>query len=85
LPWDALLQASVVIGRRWWALSEKDRARLSSLLRDSGGRLGNLSSRERNELRKLVGKLDFKAMSRELLLLTGARRGRGKRSRRRVS
>jgi hypothetical protein len=31
--------------------------------------LGNLSEKERRELRKLVGKLDLKGMSRELLPL----------------
>jgi hypothetical protein len=79
LPWAMLLQAGTVLGKRWRSLSANDRARLAQLTRDSKGRLGNLSAKERRELRKLVGKLDFKGMSRELLPLT---RGRGRRKRR---
>jgi hypothetical protein len=78
LPWAALLQASVVIGRRWHALSYKDRARLTRLLRESGGRLSNLSTKQRLELRRLAGKLDLKGASRELAGLAGGRRGRRK-------
>jgi hypothetical protein len=75
LPWAMLLQAGVAFAKRWRSLSERDRARLTGLLRDSGGRLGNLSSKERKELRRLAGKLDLKGMGRELLpLLRGQRR-----------
>ena len=81
LPWAALLQAGFAVGKRWRALSEKDRARLSSLVRDSRGRLGNLSEKERAELRKLAGKLDLKGMGGELATLL--RSGRGRRKRRR--
>jgi hypothetical protein len=77
LPWAALLQGGLVIGRRWRSLSERDRARLTRLARESRGRLGNLSSRERKELRKLAGKLDVKGMGGELrALLSGKRRGK---------
>ena len=81
LPWAALLQAGFVIGRRWRGLSQKDRARLSSLVRDSRGRLGNLSEKERAELRKLAGRLDLKGMGSELAGL--ARSGGRRRKRRR--
>ena len=75
-----MLQASVVVGRRWTALSKKDRERLTRLLRESRGRLDNLSSRERTELRRLVGKLDINRMGRELLpVLRAGRRGRRRR------
>ena len=76
LPWAALLQAGLVIGKRWKALSQQDRARIARLVRDSGGRPGNLRPKERRELRKLAGKLDLKGASRELLGLAGPRRGR---------
>jgi hypothetical protein len=77
LPWLAMLQAVVVVGRRWSALSQKDRARLSRLVRESRGRVGNLSSRERDELRRLVRKLDPKSAGRELLpLMRGGRKRR---------
>jgi hypothetical protein len=80
LPWAALLQVGLAVGERWRALSERDRARLTRLVRDSRGRLGNLSARERDELRKVVRKLDVKGMGREVLPLL---RGAGRRKRRR--
>jgi hypothetical protein len=81
LPWAALLQVGFAVGRRWRSLSERDRARLSELVRRSRGRLHNLSSGERRELRKLARKLDVRGMGDELRgLLRGKRRGRlGKR------
>jgi hypothetical protein len=82
LPWAALLQAGVVVGKRWRSLSDKERARLTALLRQSGGRPRNLGEKERRELRKLAGKLDLKGMGRELLPLARRRRaGRGSRRR----
>lgn len=82
LPWAALLQVTVAVGRRWKGLSEKERARLAQLTRDSRGRLGNLSAKERSELRKLAGKLDLKGMGREVPpLLRGGRTGRKARRR----
>jgi hypothetical protein len=80
VPWALLAQAGVVVGRRWTALSGKERARLASLLRSSRGRMSNLSLRERNELRKLVSKLDLKGAGRELRpLVRGGKRGRKRR------
>jgi hypothetical protein len=80
VPWAALLQVGVVLNRRWRSLSGKERARLSTLVRQSGGRLGNLSEKERKELRRLAGKLDPKAMARELALVLRGRRGRRRRA-----
>ena len=80
VPWAVLARAGVLVGKRWNALSGKERARLASLVRGSRGRVGNLSARERNELRKLVGKLDLKGAGRELLpLVRGGRRARKRR------
>jgi hypothetical protein len=78
LPWAAVLQAGVVVGRRWRGLSEKERARLTRLVRESGGRLGNLSAKEREELRKLTGKLDLTGIGRDLTALARGRRGKGR-------
>lgn len=75
LPWAALLQGAVVVGRRWKALSVKDRERLKALLAESGGHISSLSSKQRKELKKLTGKLDLSGMGRELMAL----RGRGRR------
>jgi len=79
LPWLMMLQGAVVLGRRWSALSKKDRARLTRILRESRGRMGRLSAKERLELRRLAGKLDLKSAGRELMLIRAARRGRKRR------
>jgi len=79
IPWAALMQVGWAAGERWRALSPKDRARLSQLVRTSRGRIGRLSSREREELRKLVGKLDLRGMGRELVPLMRGRRRRKRR------
>jgi hypothetical protein len=79
VPWALLLQIGVVLGKRWRALSAKDRARLTELTRESRGRFGNLSAKERKELKKLVGKLDPKRTARDVVLLTRARRWRKRR------
>jgi hypothetical protein len=76
LPWAALLQGVVVVGRRWKGLSASDRQRIKKLLAESGGRVNTLSAKQRKELRKLAGKLDLKGMGRELVALRGGRRGR---------
>ncbi|HEV2979868.1 MAG TPA: hypothetical protein VGX51_00435 [Solirubrobacteraceae bacterium] len=80
VPWTMLARLVMVLGTRWSALSGKERARLSALLRTSRGRVGNLNTRERAELRKLVRKLDLKGAGRELMPLFragGKRRKRG--------
>jgi hypothetical protein len=75
LPWLAVARGAMIVGRRWTALSAKERARLVELVRESGGRVGNLSVKQRLELRRLAGRLDLKAMTRELMAL---RRGRAR-------
>lgn len=80
LPWILMLRAGVLMGERWTSLSDAERGRMLRLLRESRGRPGNLSSKERAELSKLLGKLDLKSAGRELLpLLVMAQKGRGRR------
>jgi hypothetical protein len=79
VPWALLLQMGLVLGRRWRALSAKDRARLTELTRKSRGHLGGLSKKEHKEFKKLVGKLHPKRTARDLVLLTRARRRRRRR------
>jgi hypothetical protein len=79
LPWVGLAQAGIAFNARWRTLSERDRARLSQLVADSKGWPGKLNAKDRVELRKLLGKLDLKAMGGDLLpLLRGSKRKRGK-------
>jgi hypothetical protein len=79
VPWAVFLRGGVIVGQRWSALSAKERARLSQLVRESRGRAKNLSVKQREELRKLARKLDLKGMGRELLPLV-RRDGAGRRS-----
>jgi hypothetical protein len=81
LPWLALLRGTMVIGKRWRALSERDRARIARLVRESRGWPGNLNARQRAELRLLLAKLDPMRIARELVALTGGRKRRGRRRR----
>jgi len=74
VPWTTLLQGGVVVGRRWIGLSPKDRARLTELIRASRGLPGNLSEKERRELRKIAGRLDLRGMGAELLALRRMRK-----------
>ena len=76
VPWTLLLQVGLVLDRRWRRLSEKERARLLRLLRESRGRLDRLSAKQRDEMRKLVRKLDLIGGGRELLPLVRERRAR---------
>jgi hypothetical protein len=80
VPWAVLLRGGAIVGKRWTALSAKERAQLAQLVRQSRGRVSNLSAKQRIELRKLARKLDLKGMSRELLPLVRGGRGRGRRS-----
>jgi len=78
----AIVGALLAIGRRWRALSEKERSRLLALVRESGVRPDRLSPKQRLELRRLVNKLDIRGMSADLARLT---RATGKRRRWRTS
>jgi hypothetical protein len=79
LPWAVLLQGGTVAQKRWRTLSTKDRGRITELVRRSRGMPGNLSVRERAELRKLLGKLDLKAAGHDLLSLFSSHRKRRRR------
>jgi hypothetical protein len=80
VPWALVARAVMVLGARWMALSAKERMRFTSLVRASHGRPRNLSERERNELRRLVRRLDLTGAGRELLpLMRGGGRGRKRR------
>jgi hypothetical protein len=79
VPWALVLRGGAIVGKRWTALSAKERAQLARLMRDSRGRVSNLSVKQRVELRKLARKLDLKGMSRELLPLVRGGRRRGRR------
>jgi len=77
VPWALLLQGAAAAHRRWRELEEGERRRLGELVRKSRGRPGNLTARERADIRRLVAKLDLPGIGRELLPFgRGRRRGR---------
>jgi hypothetical protein len=82
VPWLAVARGAMIVSKRWNSLSGKERVRLAELVRESRGRTGNLSVKQRLELRKLVGKLDLKGMIGELASVWRGGRGRRKRKRR---
>ncbi len=61
----SLGQAGWAARRQWRALPAERRARLQALLRQSAGRPSNLSTDERQELRRLVGELNLGDVLRE--------------------
>ncbi len=81
VPWATLLQGTVIVGRRWAALSAKERARFTELVQKSRGRIRNLSVKERLELRKLAHKLDVRGMGDELFALRRRKRSRRRKRR----
>jgi DNA primase catalytic subunit len=48
-------------------LSPAERRRVAEILRSSRGNPSRVSAREREELRRLAGKLDFKRLGRDLV------------------
>lgn len=81
LPWFLIVQAGLAANAHWSKLPPGDRERLTQLLRRSRGRPGNLSAREREEVRLLLGQLDAPGLARDLVpfLVKGRGRGRGRR------
>jgi hypothetical protein len=79
IPWAVLLELMVIARDHWDRLTPGERAHLSALVRKSRGRPGNLTSRERADLRRLAAKLDLPALGRSVAPV--ARRLRGGRRR----
>jgi hypothetical protein len=76
LPWALLLEVVVLARDHVGRLTPGERAHLVALVRKSRGRPGNLSAHERNDVRRLAGKLDLPALGRGLGPI--ARRARGR-------
>jgi hypothetical protein len=76
LPWALVLQGSLVANDHWRSLPEAERARLVGLIRDARGWPGNMTAKEREELRVLLAKLDLVGIGRDMVPFVGrARRG----------
>lgn len=68
IPWLMAMQAALVANEHWTEqLSAQERTRLRRLLVKSKGRPSNLTVKERQDVRRLVGKLDVPGAGRKLL------------------
>jgi hypothetical protein len=70
-------QMALATRRHLQKLAPHERRRLAEIVRNSKGRPSNVSKRERDELRRLVRKLELGRLGRDVAgIATGARRGR---------
>jgi hypothetical protein len=74
LPWLLLVEGAMAVREHWMRLTPAERTQVGELLRKSRGRPGNLSPRERADLKRLGRKLDPAGLGRRLAPL-GGRRG----------
>ena len=72
-----LIEVAVVTRAHWENLSDSERTRLAGIIKRSRGRPDKLSKRDRDDLRKLVGKLDLQGLGRDLVPFVGRARGSG--------
>jgi len=67
IPWLLLFEvARSVHSHVMDSLSPAERRRVTQILRKSKGNPANVTPREREELRRLAGKLDFKRLGRDI-------------------
>jgi hypothetical protein len=66
VQWTVLFDLVVVAREHWGKLTPGERAHLSALLRKSRGRPGNLTARERADVRRLAAKLELPELGRRL-------------------
>jgi hypothetical protein len=80
IPWLALLEILRAGKAHWDELDPADRRRLVELLRKSKGRAGNLTTRERRELREMAGRLQLLRFGRSAAAaaVMGQRRSRAR-------
>lgn len=74
-----VVQTALAANARWRAMPTADRERLTTLLKKSRGRPGNLSARERDDVKLLLGRLDMTGLARELVPFARAQRRRRRR------
>lgn len=66
VPWAILLELGVTVRDAWMKLTPGERAHLLNLVKKSQGRPGNLSARERADIKRLVRKMEPAALGRSL-------------------
>jgi len=75
VPWMIMLNAALIARDHWGALEPRDREELVRVLRKSHGRPGNLTSKERSDLLRIVRLLDPITAGRRLMPFNGGVRG----------
>jgi hypothetical protein len=58
VPWLIVLDLAIAARDHWGRLTPRDRARIAAIVKKSKGLPANLSPREREELKRLVAKLE---------------------------
>jgi hypothetical protein len=76
VPWAILLELGVTVRDAWMKLTPGERAHLTNLVKKSQGRPGNLTAREREDVKRLVRKMEPAALGRRLAPLGRKARGR---------
>jgi hypothetical protein len=66
VPWIAVFEAALLMRNRWHRLPPNERARLTELVKKSGGRPHRLTREERADFRRIASGLDLFGMAREL-------------------
>ena len=80
IPWLLLFEvARGVRSHVMDTLSPAERRRVAEILRKSRGRPANVSARERDELRRLAGKIDLKRLAQDLAPRVVAGQGKKRR------
>ena len=83
LLWAFVVAEAPTTTRRHFAgVDPKPRRRVAELVRKSGGRPSNLSSHEKQELRRLVGQMDLWQLSKDLAAVASPVGVPGRRKRR---
>ena len=77
IPWMLLLELAQVAREHWNKLTPGERAHVTALIKKSGGRPGNLTARDKDDVKRLVGKMDVPGMGRDLLPHARKLRGSG--------
>ncbi len=77
VPWLMVLQLAVAAREHWHRLAPRERARLGAIVKKSKGRPANLTAGERQELKRIVAKLEPLQLARRALPLGGRVPGLG--------
>jgi hypothetical protein len=67
IPWLLLLELGKLAREHWGKLTPGEQAHLTALIRKSGGRPGNLTARDKADVKRLARKLDVPGLGRGLL------------------